>query len=50
MPTTLSGLLLLVVLLLPGLTYVTVWERRAPNRHVSAFRETSAVIFLQRSR
>lgn len=45
MPTTLTGVLLVVVLLLPGLTYSMVRERRSGERRLSPFRETSAVIF-----
>jgi hypothetical protein len=44
-PTTLTGVLLVVVLLLPGLTYSMVRERRSGERRVSPFRETGAVIF-----
>jgi amino acid transporter len=43
MPTTLTGLLLFVVLLLPGITYVVVRERSSPERRWSAFRETATV-------
>ncbi|MEU4128178.1 DUF6338 family protein [Streptomyces wuyuanensis] len=45
MPTTLTGLLLLVILLLPGLTYVIIRERQGTERRLSPFRETGAVIF-----
>ncbi|MGP3917699.1 DUF6338 family protein [Nonomuraea sp. 10N515B] len=45
MPTSLSALLLFVVLQLPGLVYVLVWERKAPHRRPSAFRETAQVVF-----
>ena len=43
MPTTLTGLFLFVVLLLPGITYVVVRERSSPERRWSAFRETATV-------
>ncbi|WP_326729358.1 DUF6338 family protein [Streptomyces phaeochromogenes] len=45
MPTTLTGILLFVILLLPGLTYSMVRELRSGERRVSAFRESGAVIF-----
>jgi hypothetical protein len=41
MPTTLTGLLLFVVLLLPGFTYVSIRERSAPERRRSPFQETA---------
>jgi len=40
-----TGLLLLVVLLLPGLTYVMVRERVGAERRLSPFRETGGVVF-----
>lgn len=43
MPTTLTGLLLFVVILLPGITYVAIRERKTPEQRRSAFRETAAV-------
>lgn len=43
MPTTLTGLLLLVVLLLPGITFVAIRERGAPRQAQSPFRETATV-------
>ena len=43
MPTTLTGLLLLIVILLPGITYVAMRERQTPERRRSAFRETATV-------
>jgi hypothetical protein len=43
MPTTLTGLLLLVVVLLPGITYVAMRERDSPEKDRSPFRETAAV-------
>jgi len=43
MPTTLTGLLLLVVILLPGITYVAIRERNTPEQRRSAFRETATV-------
>lgn len=44
MPTTLTGLLLLVLLLLPGIAYVAVRERATPEQRRSPFRETAAVV------
>src|SRR5215472_17558394 len=44
MPTTLTGLLLFIVLLLPGFAYAVGRERYGPERHPSAFRETAAVV------
>jgi hypothetical protein len=41
MPTTLTGLLVFVVLLLPGFTFIAIRERSAPRRVVSPFRETA---------
>jgi hypothetical protein len=43
MPTTLTGLLLFVVLLLPGMTYVAIRERHTPEQRRSPFRETATV-------
>jgi Family of unknown function (DUF6338) len=43
MPTTLTGLLVFVVLLMPGFAYVVGKERAAGERRVSAFRETVSV-------
>jgi len=43
MPTTLTGLLLLIVILLPGITYVAIRERKTPEQRRSAFRETATV-------
>jgi hypothetical protein len=45
MPTTLTGLLLFVVMLLPGFTYLVGKERRGTERHLSTFRETVAVVY-----
>lgn len=45
MPSTLSGLVMLVVVLLPGLTYVVVRERNGSALRLSSFRETGAVVF-----
>ncbi|MFJ3234729.1 DUF6338 family protein [Streptomyces sp. NPDC086787] len=45
MPTTITGLILLVVLLLPGLTFVIVRERKGSERRPTPFRETGAVVF-----
>lgn len=44
-PTTITGLVLLVVLLLPGLTFVIVRERKGSERRPTPFRETGAVVF-----
>jgi hypothetical protein len=44
MPTTLTGLLLFVVLLLPGVAYLVGKERHGTERHTSPFRETVAVV------
>lgn len=43
MPTTLTGLLLFVVLL-PGITYVAVRDRKIPPPNRSVFRETVTVV------
>jgi Family of unknown function (DUF6338) len=43
-PTTLSGLVLFVVLLLPGFAYVVGKERHTTGQQLSAFRETAAVV------
>jgi hypothetical protein len=40
MPTTLTGLLLFVVLLLPGFAYTILKERNTPTTRRSSFRET----------
>lgn len=45
MPTTVTGLVLLIVLLLPGLTFVIIRERRGSERRPTPFRETGAVVF-----
>jgi hypothetical protein len=44
MPTTLSGLFLFVVLLLPGFAYVVGRERHTSWQQQSAFRETAVVV------
>lgn len=44
MPTTVTGLLLLVVLLFPGFTYLVGKERHGTERKMSAFRETGVVV------
>ncbi len=44
MPTTLTGLLLFVVLLLPGFLYLVGKERVGTERRASPFRETIAVV------
>jgi hypothetical protein len=43
-PTTLTGILLLLILLLPGFVFVTLRERHQPTRKLSIFRETSVVL------
>ncbi|MCX4738117.1 DUF6338 family protein [Streptomyces antibioticus] len=45
MPTTITGLVLLVVLLLPGLTFVIVRERSGSDHRTTPFRETGIVVF-----
>lgn len=44
MPTTLTGLLLFVVLLLPGFAYLVGKERAGTERRASPFRETVAIV------
>jgi Family of unknown function (DUF6338) len=44
MPTTLTGLLLFVVMLLPGFAYLVGKERHGTERRLSPFRETVAVV------
>lgn len=44
MPTTLTGLVLFVVLLLPGFAYVTGKERHTTGQQLSPFRESAAVV------
>ena len=44
MPTTLTGLLLFVVILLPGFAYLVGKERHGTERRLSPFRETVAII------
>jgi len=44
MPTTLVGLLIFVVLLLPGFAYLVGKERHGPERRASPFRETVAIV------
>lgn len=44
MPTTLTGLLLFVVLLLPGFAYLVGKERHGGSRQLSAFRETVSIV------
>src|SRR6266566_2966950 len=44
MPTILTGLLLFVVLLLPGFVYLVGRERGGTERHVSPFRETVTIV------
>lgn len=45
-PTTISGLILLVFFLAPGIAYVAVRERHRPVRSRSAFRESAAVLLI----
>lgn len=42
--TTITGILLLLILLLPGFVFVTLRERHQPARKLSVFRETSVVL------
>jgi hypothetical protein len=44
MPTTLTGLLLFVVLLLPGFAYVVGKERNGTGQQLTPFREAAAVV------
>lgn len=44
MPTTLTGLLIFIVLLLPGFAYLVGKERNGTERRASPFRETAAVV------
>jgi Family of unknown function (DUF6338) len=44
MPTTLTGLLLFVVLLLPGFAYLVGKERHGTARSLSSFRETVGIV------
>lgn len=44
MPTTLTGLLLFVALLLPGFAYLVGKERHGTERRLSPFRETVAIV------
>lgn len=44
MPTTFTGLLLFVVLLLPGFAYMVGRERHGVQRRVSALRETVSIV------
>jgi hypothetical protein len=44
MPTTLTGLLLFVVLLLPGFGYLVGKERTGTERRMSPFRETVSIV------
>lgn len=45
MPTTLTGLLLFVILLLPGFAFLAVFRRTRPERRLSTLRETGTVVF-----
>lgn len=44
MPSTLTGLLLFVALLLPGFVFVTVVRRERPESRPSALQETAAIV------
>jgi Family of unknown function (DUF6338) len=44
MPTTFTGVLLFLVLLLPGFAYLVGKERSGTERHTSPFRETVAIV------
>jgi hypothetical protein len=44
MPTTLTGLLLFVALLLPGFAYVVGKERNGTGQQLTPFRETAAAV------
>lgn len=46
MPSTLTGLLLFVVLLLPGFVFLTVFRRERPEQHPSVLQETASVVFV----
>ncbi len=43
-PTTITGILILLVLILPGFVYVSLRERHQPSHRLSVFRETSVVL------
>lgn len=45
MPSTLTGLLLFVVLLLPGFVFVTIFRRERPERRPSVLQETASIVF-----
>jgi len=45
LPTTVTGLLLFIALMLPGLAFVTVRERLGIEHRKSVLRETGAVVF-----
>lgn len=45
-PTTISGLIVFVFFLAPGIAYVAIRERHRPVRSRSAFRETAAVLLI----
>jgi hypothetical protein len=44
MPTTLTGLLLFVILLLPGFAYAIGKDRNGVSQGLTPFRETAAVV------
>jgi hypothetical protein len=46
MPDTFLGLVLFVLFLAPGLSYFIVRETRRPQREISAFRETAALVLV----
>jgi hypothetical protein len=43
-PTTITGIVILLLLVLPGFVFVTLRERHQPARKLSVLRETSAVL------
>ena len=43
-PTTITGIVILLLLVLPGFVFVTFRERHQPARKLSVLRETSAVL------
>jgi uncharacterized membrane protein YidH (DUF202 family) len=44
-PTTLSGLILFLIFLIPGFAFALNRERHRPTRKLSAFRETALTVF-----
>ncbi|MFJ6000185.1 DUF6338 family protein [Streptomyces sp. NPDC092370] len=45
MPTTLTGFALVIVMLLPGFSFIVARERAGTDRRPTPFRESSAVVF-----